>query len=437
MFFVGLSSIGGKTIMYFRFFISFSFSCIVSFPIPIMFQNNKIENYLKEQIENKKLVLDSIYKQDTNKNFEILLKKEKVRNDGLEAYSNEGLTGKGENYVIKREKYMKDSLDWYNEKLKVDSLQGVINAKYEERLNYIKNIKSADYFTKLEAMFAMAFGGNILMIFMIIITFVPLVLIDLIPIVFKLGLKKAVAEYNHYRDIKIEQLKSNNEILLTKKNEIYLNKKQVELEIEQTKLDIATAEEKNRIKFEEVEIQLKFDLKKQKLEDELKINFPKSAKKISEILNSNISNENIVNEKIFKLTKSMQSAIERIRKNSNEDNFIYNLYLWILDNIKYDENHSTEFYRSARQVYNEKRAVCGEFVILQMAFLKYINIESHFVEVAMDNDGKEVVHACLGVKRGKGIQLIDIAYRSFDIFHKKYRVIDENELDMKFNNWNK
>ncbi|MBL0288518.1 MAG: hypothetical protein IPQ19_14245 [Bacteroidetes bacterium] len=190
MFFVGLSSIGGKTIMYFRFFISFSFSCIVSFPIPIMFQNNKIENYLKEQIENKKLVLDSIYKQDTNKNFEILLKKEKVRNDGLEAYSNEGLTGKGENYVIKREKYMKDSLDWYNEKLKVDSLQGVINAKYEERLNYIKNIKSADYFTKLEAMFAMAFGGNILMIFMIIITFVPLVLIDLIPIVFKLGLKK-------------------------------------------------------------------------------------------------------------------------------------------------------------------------------------------------------------------------------------------------------
>ena len=133
----------------------------------------------------------------------------------------------------------------------------------------------------------------------------------------------------------------------------------------------------------------------------------------------------------------MVHQVDEIRKASTNDTLAENIFNWITDNIAYDNDHSKEHYRTAREVYNEKRGVCGELSVLYITFLRSVNIQGSFCEVTRDNSGKEISHACVMIRNSDGsTHLSDVAYKCFRIEHTEYREFTDAELKTKYENWN-
>ena len=62
-------------------------------------------------------------------------------------------------------------------------------------------------------------------------------------------------------------------------------------------------------------------------------------------------------------------------------------------------------------------------------------IKSSFVNVSVDNTGRNVSHACASVSiNGRDI-LVDPAYQTFDIIHKKYRPVSDSEAIRDYQSW--
>ncbi len=136
------------------------------------------------------------------------------------------------------------------------------------------------------------------------------------------------------------------------------------------------------------------------------------------------------------------------------------LFNFLHNQIKY-EQLPFKSYRNGREVWTDKKGVCGEMAFLYVVCARYLGIHSTYVHVDVDDKGKSVCHACAGIylkdtqgiiddyfdlesdaptKRtfisslfrsdysrpkdipvsANGIQLVDIAYRSFDVKHRKF-----------------
>ena len=133
----------------------------------------------------------------------------------------------------------------------------------------------------------------------------------------------------------------------------------------------------------------------------------------------------------------MSQQVEEIKKSSNKDNIAENIFSWVVKNISYDNDHSKEHYRTAKETYDERRGLCGELSVLYIAFLRSVNIECNFCEVTKDNTGADVAHACIIIKGEDGTnQLSDVAYKSFAIQHIEYKELTDTNLKEKYDSWN-
>lgn len=105
------------------------------------------------------------------------------------------------------------------------------------------------------------------------------------------------------------------------------------------------------------------------------------------------------------------------------------IYEWIERHIIYgrDKLERTIQYRTAPEVLETQEGVCGEMAILYVVMARCASLESNFVVVDVDCDGRKVNHACASVRTDGTVRLVDPAYHRFDVKHIRYRIMPDSE----------
>ena len=110
---------------------------------------------------------------------------------------------------------------------------------------------------------------------------------------------------------------------------------------------------------------------------------------------------------------------------------------WMNKNINY--NFSLERYASPLYVFNFKMGCCGETATLYNLFMRYKGVNANFAHVKIDCHGQNVDHACSRItfNNGKNILVDAVAYKIFDIKHKKIELWSDEEVLNHYRTWNK
>ncbi len=172
---------------------------------------------------------------------------------------------------------------------------------------------------------------------------------------------------------------------------------------------------------------------------------------VQDVLKKNCPNLNLDNDEAvititndrlqpFQLSGPMIRECEKIIEGKTDDySKARAIFDWFERNITYDHVSlkRARGYRNARQVFEEKKGICGEmaFLFVVMAWYSGINSAS-YVSVRVDCFGKKVHHACASFFHKNKLILVDPAYSTFDVKHKKYEVADNDEIVRIFKTWN-
>jgi len=106
------------------------------------------------------------------------------------------------------------------------------------------------------------------------------------------------------------------------------------------------------------------------------------------------------------------------------------LYDWFLATIIYGDKKRKSHkagYRTAMEVFADREGVCGEMAVLYVVMARSVGLAANYVSVFTDCKGEDVKHACAAIKLGQKQVLIDPAYATFGIKHKKYKVLTDKE----------
>lgn len=323
-----------------------------------------------------------------------------------------------------------------NELSKLDSLETEYNNAYQTNRQALADVKYNDFFVKAKQLPAI-FKGNYFMAILAACAFLFLGYIELQCIILKFSIDgndeyhTNLTRYNEGRREHLSILMNRqvaNEIhetdLVEKNKQVKHKSKIFEVDVEDINQSIAQNYELNKLKELSKELDDKNTLEKIK---KTEAEYATTGKE---------RNENPEPE-LFRLTNSMLGLVEEIRSKSDRGDLAKNLFDWVLTNIKYDTTHSKEFYRTAAETYNNRLGVCGELSVLLITLYRSAGIQANFAEVTKDDTGKEVAHACVVISNSdRGNQLVDVAYKSFDVKHTAYRVMSDNELMTNFKNWN-
>lgn len=321
------------------------------------------------------------------------------------------------------------------ETAKLDSTEKTYYSAYQTEKEALQGITSNNFFAKAKLLPGIL-NDNILVLVLAICLFIFLSYIELQAILMKFSL-----DSNDEYHINLRNYNANRKGLLasqmenevnTEKDKILLGKKIADEEITQQKFNADMAAS-DAMALRELEIKRKIEILRDKGYDATADNLEKLWQEYL----GKVTESNGIMADIFKLTQSMMQQVEEIKSASQPDNLAENIFNWIVSNIIYDNGHSKEHYRTARETYNEKRGVCGELAVLYMSFLKAVNIDSSFCEVTRDNTGADVQHGCVMIKTSEDQpHLSDVAYKAFIIEHQQYRELNDDELKSKYENWN-
>jgi len=100
-----------------------------------------------------------------------------------------------------------------------------------------------------------------------------------------------------------------------------------------------------------------------------------------------------------------------------------------------DEKRGIVGYRDSIEVWTTKEGVCGEMSYLYITLARIVGLKAGYVHVDRDFQNKEVNHACAWVKLNGRDVLADIAYRTFDIEHRGYSKIPDDEAMRRLESW--
>lgn len=135
----------------------------------------------------------------------------------------------------------------------------------------------------------------------------------------------------------------------------------------------------------------------------------------------------------FQITPEIaQKAQEICERAKSEVEIIEALFSWFMENINYDKLKQARIkkrkktsYQHAEETFARQLGVCGEMAILFVVMARHVGIKANYVSVSVDCDGKKVHHACASVLISGKLQLIDPAYKSQRIKHRKYEVFSD------------
>ncbi len=128
---------------------------------------------------------------------------------------------------------------------------------------------------------------------------------------------------------------------------------------------------------------------------------------------------------IRKHTKNYQGAEAKARA----------IYDWIERNIEYGTSRRKNGYKNSKETLNDREGICGEMAFVYITMARCCNLKSAYVSVDIDCEGKKVDHACAVVDVGYRDILVDPAYHTFDIGHRRYGILTDRQVLERFNQW--
>ena len=133
-------------------------------------------------------------------------------------------------------------------------------------------------------------------------------------------------------------------------------------------------------------------------------------------------------------TQLVQIAVRKANKKRTDKAKAKAIFDWVHVNIKYGETTRPNRigYRDSIETKVSKEGVCGEMAFLYVAMARVVGLRSSFVIVDRDYTGKKVNHACAAVFINNRMILADPAYHTFDIAHKKYKVMNDLDAHVAF-----
>lgn len=112
------------------------------------------------------------------------------------------------------------------------------------------------------------------------------------------------------------------------------------------------------------------------------------------------------------------------------------IFDWMDDNIRYGDGKRYVYrYRNSEEVLKTKEGVCGEMAYLYITMARSIGLTANYVSVSRDCWNKSVHHGCAHVETDRGGIFVDVAYQTFDINHRRYRIISDQEAIQNFKEW--
>lgn len=321
------------------------------------------------------------------------------------------------------------------DRAKLDTAEKTYFGKYQVEKEALLAVNTNDFFKKA-SLLPDIIRSNLLILVLAICLFVFLSYLELQSLMLKFSIS-TTDEYH----VNLRTYLANRKGLASAKmdNQLTKDREQILLDKKNTDEEVidmhfkADMQAIDAMAIREYEIQAKKEIAIRK-------GYPATAEELDKLLQKytrrNAEGIGIAAE-IFRMTQSMVQQVEEIKKSSTPDNLPENIFNWVLNNITYDNEHTKEHYRTARETYNEKRGICGELSVLLIAFCRTAGIQSSFCEVTKDDAGKEVSHAAVMIKQTDGSShLADVAYKNFRIEHKEYHELSDIQLQAKYDSWN-
>jgi len=141
-----------------------------------------------------------------------------------------------------------------------------------------------------------------------------------------------------------------------------------------------------------------------------------------------INDDSLVNP-FYATSEIINTAYRKVRGCHSSEQKARSLYGWMEENIVYEKIGGIfgPRYRHAKEVFEEKKGICGEMTFLYVTMARVVGVEAAYVDVKRDFQNKKVGHACAQVKTEEGRKLVDPAYHSYDINHRQYKVLNDAE----------
>ncbi len=137
-------------------------------------------------------------------------------------------------------------------------------------------------------------------------------------------------------------------------------------------------------------------------------------------------------------TKMINIAWKTVRRKREAKSKAKVLFDWMQKNIKYGTSRRRGIgYRDSIETKVDHEGVCGEQAFLYIALARIVGLTSNYVTVDKDFRGRSVKHACASVLINGKLVLVDPAYHTFDISHKKYKVLKDEYANIAFKSMRK
>ncbi len=421
----------------------------------IMFNQAKIDGILLLSNNSKVVAIDSTYFKAKEDRYKILTDRttaiEEYHQAVCEPESRNGFAGP--KYIQKHQFCETQGADLAKLRAQLDSIETSYYNVYQSQKNANNSVSTDDFFQKVKLLPEIITEHWIIELVALCL-FLILCYVEVQAIVMKISLHKntdyKTASDNFHNsiadNIKLEMANladiDRNNISLSH-NQIMKSKKIEELNQEYANNIILTEIHSkillNCLIDEHIQNKLKamsseFGLHNSQALIENYLDLTKPKKNITESVETSKAIDNL-----FYLNPLVKQEITAIYQNFKDDKkqLVLNLFNWLVNAIEYDENHRDDIYRNATETFISGKGLCGEMAILLIAALRFFNINASFVEVTVDDKNKPVAHACVSVIINGREQLIDPAYKSFEIRHQLYKVLTDDELLERFRYWNR
>ncbi|MBU4284224.1 MAG: transglutaminase-like domain-containing protein [Nanoarchaeota archaeon] len=147
------------------------------------------------------------------------------------------------------------------------------------------------------------------------------------------------------------------------------------------------------------------------------------------LTDKSVENPFIINSELVKIIKDYTANIK------NDEEKAKRIFNWIRHNIKYDNLRKDKGYQNSRETLEHRLGICGEMAFLYITMARAAGLKSKYVSVKIDCDNKKVNHGCAVVYIGNKSILVDPAYHKFNVHHKRYEVVNDNDVARNYDYW--
>jgi|SRR3989344_1228427 len=136
---------------------------------------------------------------------------------------------------------------------------------------------------------------------------------------------------------------------------------------------------------------------------------------------------------VFKPSYGMKRTVSKITTNckSQEEKAIA-ISQWMNKNIEYKSKRFLVYRKNARQIYNDRRGICGEQSVLYVTMARLAGINANWVSMDQDEYGRKIRHACVSINLDNQRIYVDPTNNEYDIHPKKTKQWDDYEVSNLF-----